>query len=112
MVMPKKTSKTINVQIPPLTDTNEMLGTYANLFIARGITHCIPFVSTGRFTHPIPESATKLLNDFMLVSEQLHQLTLQYKNLEVVDARVTGKMAIFVISMEETPENVFIPEQY
>lgn len=104
--------KTFNVTIPPLTDVNEMMGTYANLFTARNVKHNMLFPVRGQFTHPIPSAATILLNDFMLVSNDLNRLSLEYKNLVVTDARVTNKVAIFVIQMEETPKDVFIPEQY
>lgn len=111
--VPHRLTKTHHIKIPASTDVQNLLGCYNNLFIARGITSCIPFTSQGEFTHPIPESYQQLLNDFMQMNTTLNGLAMSFEAIQVDDVKVhpQGMMATFFFSMQEKQDNVIFINQ-
>lgn len=96
----KVRSFTLPIQIPVLTNVEELLGVYAGLFDAMGIPHGIPCPPADKFTHPIEEENLKLQTTFMEVMRQLQQAKGDYRNLRLVNATTTQTSITFVFQYD------------
>lgn len=108
--MIERKTLTQHIKIPVLTNVEELLGNYHNLFVARGIESNLAFASNGNFTHPIPESYQKLLHDFMHINNLLNGFAMSYEKIKLENVQVhqTGEMATFFFSMQEKTDHVFL----
>ncbi|MNM27101.1 hypothetical protein D3C81_375850 [compost metagenome] len=95
------------VTIPPLTDVQEMLGSYKALFITIGIGKAeeMAFPVAGGFTHPIPEENQRLTNDFFNTSRVLQQLVRDKVNVHLSGTRVQGVTVTFMFGYNEATDH-------
>lgn len=94
---------THNVQVPPLTDQQEMLGAYRTLFDSLCVPHTMPFeANPNGFSHPIEAENAKLSNDFFNTMMVVRQLLIDRINVQLTNVRVSSSMVTFVFSYEES----------
>lgn len=99
------------VAVPPLTDTQEMLGAYKSLMMTIGIKGAeqMPHPLSSGFTHPIPEENQKLTNEFFNTNRVLQQLVRDKVNVHLRDTRVSMTTVTFIYGYDEATDHVQTP---
>lgn len=93
---------THSVQIPPLTDVEQLLGCYRALFDMLGLPNSMPFPLGSGFTHPVEAENTKLMTAFYNTKIVVEQLMRDRISVKLADCRVNQIMVTFIFSYQES----------